>query len=225
MTRRPRIVLPGWMHHITQRGNHQQQVFYSNHDRNVYLRLVAEYFPKYGLRLIGYCLMDNHVHLAVVPETESSLADGLGILHHDFARWQHIRCGKNGHLWQNRFFSCPVEDELVWDVLSYVELNPVRAQMVKHAWNFEWSSARAHIDGDDTVGLLDMDFWRETACQMEWKEYLIKRLAADSLRDRIRRSTAKGLFLGEDSTARKLEEELGKQLILRKRGRKCRTEM
>jgi putative transposase len=221
MARRPRIVLPGWMHHVTQRGNHRQQIFFSIHDRIVYLRLVAEYFPKYGLRLVGYCLMDNHVHLAVIPEVESSMADGLGILHHDFARWQNIQCKRNGHLWQNRYFSCPVEDDRVWDALSYVELNPVRARMVEHAWDFEWSSAKAHIEGTDASGLLDMAFWRETACQIEWKEYLEKLIMADSFRDWIRSTTARGLFLGRDSTARQLEEELGKRLILLKRGRKC----
>ncbi len=61
MTRRLRIVIPGWVHHVTQRGNHRQTVFFSAHDRVVYLRLLAEHFPKYGIRLIGLSLMDNHI--------------------------------------------------------------------------------------------------------------------------------------------------------------------
>ena len=130
MTRRPRVVIPGWVHHITQRGNHRHSVFFSPHDRNIYLSLLADYFPLYEIHLIGHNLMDNHVHLVVIPEKENSLADGIGQLHHDFALWQNIQHRTSGHLWQNRFFSCPVEEDRVWEVLAYVELNPVRANMV-----------------------------------------------------------------------------------------------
>jgi putative transposase len=223
MARRPRIVIPGWVHHVTQRGNHQQTVFFSEHDRVVYLRLLAEYFLTYEISLIGYNLMDNHVHHTLIPEKESSLADGIGQLHHDFARWQNIQCGRNGHLWQNRFFSCPVEEDRVWHVLAYVELNPVRARMVAKAWEWEWSSAQAHATGRDTSGLLDMGYWRRAFDGPRWQEFLEKMAAEESVEAQIRRTTAGGYLLGSEATALRLERESGKQLLPRRRGRQPRS--
>ncbi len=222
MTRRPRVVIPGMVHHVTQRGNHQQTGFYSGHDRRVYLRLLADYFSLYEIRLIGHDLMDNHVHLAVIPKNETSLAEGIGLLHHDFARWQNIQRHTSGHLWQSRFFSCPVEDDRVWQVLSYVELNPVRAHMVEHAWEWEWSSAQAHVNGRDPSGLLDMGYWRRVFDEVTWKKFLEQAAAEAAARAQIRRATARGFFLGSEVTARKLEQELGIQLLPRRRGRKRR---
>jgi putative transposase len=222
MSRRPRIVIPGWVHHVTQRGNHRQNVFYADHDRVVYLQRLGDCCLKWGLELIGHNLMDNHVHLAVIPEREDSLSDGIGQLHHDFALWQNIQCHRTGHLWQNRFYSCPVEADRVPEVLAYIELNPWRARMVDQAWQWEWSSAQAHISGWDPSGLLNMDFWRKQSNSGEWKSYL-ERIAGDkSISKKIRNATMRGLFLGRDETARRLEKELGIQILPRKRGRKQR---
>jgi len=222
MTRRPRIVIPGWIHHVTQRGNHRQKVFYSDHDRVVYLQLLEEYCSKWGMQLIGHNLMDNHIHLAVIPEREDSLSNGIGQLHHDYALWQNIQCHRNGHLWQNRFFSTPVEEERVWEVLAYIELNPVRAGMVEFAWEWEWSSAQAHITGYDPTGLLNMSYWQKQFNAMEWKDYLERINGEESIWKNIRNATMRGLFLGKEETALQLEHELGKQLLLRKRGRKLK---
>ncbi len=215
-------MIPGWVHHVTQRGNHRQTVFYSAHDRRVYLRLLADYFPLYEIRLIGHNLMDNHVHLAVIPKDKNSLSEGIGLLHHDFARWQNIQRHTTGHLWQSRFFSCPVEEDRVWQVLSYVELNPVRAQMVEHAWEWEWSSTQAHVNGCDPSGPLDMNYWRRNFDAVTWKTFLKQAVADRAGRAQIRRATTRGFFLGSEVTAHKLEQELGIQLLPRRRGRKRR---
>jgi putative transposase len=164
--------------------------------------------------------MDNHVHLAVIPEQEDSLSNGIGQLHHDFALWQNIQCHRTGHLWQNRFYSSPVEGYRVPDVLAYIELNAERAGMVDQAWQWEWSSAQAHISGCDPSGLLNMDFWRKQPNFSEWKEYLERIKNQESVFKQIRNAAMRGSFLGKDETARRLEKELGIQILLRKRGRK-----
>ena len=227
MTRLARLVLPGWVHHVTQRGNNRQVVFYSDNDRLLYLKLLAKYFIMHGLALIAYCLMDNHIHLAVIPETEDSLARGVGQMHHDYARWHNVQSGRSGHLWQNRFFSCPVEQDRVGGVLSYIELNPDRAKMVENAWDWEWSSARAHVTGVDPTGLLAMDPWRKHFDGAQWRNYLVQMAAERSSADCIRKATATGRFLGSTATARRLELELGRPLLPKKRGRKPKgsTEM
>jgi putative transposase len=84
--------------------------------------------------------MSNHIHGIVIPPTGAALPSGVGTLHRDFSRLQNIRCGRTGHLWQNRFFSCPVQFDRVWDVLAYVELNPVRAHIVEKPAQYQWSS-------------------------------------------------------------------------------------
>src|SRR5690242_6464762 len=83
--RRPRIVFPGVAHHITQRGNNRQPVFFSSDDRRLYLDLLRHHAVRGGTHLLGYCLMTNHVHLVAVPEREDSLARTLGPVHSDYA--------------------------------------------------------------------------------------------------------------------------------------------
>jgi putative transposase len=104
MSRRPRFVLPGVAQHVTQRGNNRQAVFLSTEDRRLYLELITRHAQRHGLRILGYCMMTNHVHLVVVPERANSMALAFGQAHSEYAlafNRGHERCG---HLWQNRFF-------------------------------------------------------------------------------------------------------------------------
>lgn len=220
MTRLARIVLPGWVHHVTQRGNHRQNIFFAQTDRLVYMRLLEKYFPLHGVVLIGYCLMTNHVHLSVIPRAACSLGNAIRRLHHGFARFQNLLRDRTGHLWQERFFSCPVEDERIWQVLGYIELNPVRVRLVANAWDWEWSSARAHVTGVDSSGLLEMGLWRKNFDGAGWKNYLEQMARDQSLSDRIRKATATGRLLGNDATAVLLEKELGRPILPMSRGRK-----
>jgi putative transposase len=223
MARRHRVVIPGWVHHITQRGNHRQPVFYSDHDRVVYMRLVEKYFRIYGIDLLGHSLMTNHVHFTAIPEEELSFSLGIGQLQHDFACWQNMQCGTSGHLWQGRFYSCPVEKDRVGQVLRYIELNPVRAGMVENPWDWKWSSAKAHITGQDPTGLLNMNLWQDIFKTVDWREFLGSTADEEAVRAQIRRTTMQGYFLGSEATARRLELELGIQLLPKKRGRKRLT--
>jgi putative transposase len=221
MPRRPRIIIPGWVHHVTQRGNYRQTVFFADQDRIVYLRMLAKYLHKWEIRLIGYCLMGNHIHLAVIPQSESSLSEGMAQVDHDFALWQNMQRNRTGHLWQNRFYSAPVEEAGIWEVLAYVELNPVRAGIVEHAWDWPWSSAHAHVTGNDPSGMLDMEFWSKAFSGEKWKDFLKQSRTNESTIAKIRYATRMGYFLGSEETARKLENELGKLLLPNKRGRKA----
>jgi len=127
MARIARVVVPGYWHHITQRGNHQQTVFYSDADREFYLRLLKQNGARYDFQLAGYCLMGNHVHLLGIPHGPHSLARAIGRTHNDYARWLNFRRGETGHVWQNRFYSCALDETHRWLALRYVEWNPVQA--------------------------------------------------------------------------------------------------
>ena len=160
MARIARIVIPGCPHHVTQRGNHRRPVFFADSEREFCLSPQKRYFLLRKVRCLGYALMTNHTHHVLVPGRLDSLARGVGKLNNDYSRWQNIQRGLTGHLWQDRFFSCPLEDDHFWQALRHVELNPVRAGLVKYAWEWPWSSAMAHVTGIGHAALLDMDIWR-----------------------------------------------------------------
>src|SRR5882757_7174121 len=130
MPRQRRVVIPNCPHHITQRGNNRRAIFFGDGDREVYLTLLRAYAVECSVEILGYCLMTNHVHVIATPTVPSGLAKAFGRTHNDYARWLNIRRCESGHVWQNRFFSCPIETRYLWAVLTYVERNPVRAGLV-----------------------------------------------------------------------------------------------
>jgi putative transposase len=222
MPRLQRLVIPGRPHHITQRGNHRQRVFFSDRDYETYLTLMRKYFRKYGVDLAGYSLMPNHVHQAAIPALENSLAKGVGLLHNDFSRWQQIQRDQTGHLWQNRFFSNPMDDSYFWVALRYIELNPVRAGFVRNAWDWPWSSARAHVTGVDETGMLNMELWGKYFDKIQWKEFLLEGLNKTDETDLIRVANRTGRPIGSEDFIRSLEKTTGRSLFPKKRGPKSR---
>jgi putative transposase len=220
MSRILRIVVPGRPHHVTQRGNHRQKVFFSNKDYETYMSLMRKFFRKYGVDLVGYCLMPNHVHHADIPALENSLAKGVGLLHNDFARWQQIQRDQTGHLWQNRFYSNPMDDTYCWAALRYIELNPVRAGLALNAWDWPWSSARAHITGMDETGMLNMELWSKYFDKIRWREFLLEGLGKADEIDRIRLANRTGRPLGSEDFIQHLQKITGRPLFPKKRGPK-----
>ena len=180
MPRIARVVAVGAPHHVTQRGNNRQQVFYSDSRRRSYLALLAEQAARHELRVLGYRLMPNHVHVVVVPERVDSMAKGFGRTHNICSRCLNSVRRRSGHLWRNRFFSAPLGREHLVRALCYVDMNPVRAQLVESASDYPWSSARAHAPGRDPWGLLDHDLWREICPLRDWEGVLRNGWAADS---------------------------------------------
>ncbi len=145
MPRNARVVAPGLPYHITQRGTNREKVFYTNGDRKLYLRLIRDSQEEAGVQVLAYCLMSNHVHFIVVPEREDSLSVLFGRANGRFAQALNIERGRCGHLWQARFFSCPMSETHLWIGLRYVEENPCRAGLVESAAEYRWSSAAAHL--------------------------------------------------------------------------------
>lgn len=218
-----RAVAAGIPHHVTQRGNQRQPVFHHDADRRLYLTILRDHAARNSLRLLGYCLMTNHVHLIAIPEHEHSLARALGRTHADYARWFHIRDCKTGHLWQNRFYSCPLDAGHCWSALRYVELNPVRAGMVESAWDWPWSSAPAHLAGTDASGFLDTQGWQSCWSAPLWKQALQDGVGDALLDERIRLATRTGRPLGGREFTAALEKSLGRPLAPAKRGRKPKS--
>jgi len=144
VARQARVIIPGVAHHVTQRGNNHQVVFRSADERWLYLGLLRKHAVQHGSGILAYCLMTNHVHLVAIPETPDSLARTLGRTHSEYAYLTNRDAGRCGHLWQGRFFSCPLDIRHLFNAIRYVELNPVRAGLVSTVQEWRWSSARAH---------------------------------------------------------------------------------
>ena len=220
MPRRPRVVVPGVAHHITQRGNNRQPVFCSSDDRRLYLDLLRHHATRSGSHLVGYCLMTNHIHLVAVPEREDSLARTLGRVHSEYALTLNHAQSRSGHLWQNRFFSCPLDESHLISALRYTDLNPVRAGLAASPWDWPWSSARAHIApvAQDTV--LDCGWAGYCGCwdYGEWKDLLLAAMPDDES-GAVRQATRTGEPLGSREFLTRLERQTGRRLQVFSRGR------
>ena len=209
MPRVARVVLPGLPHHVTHRGNCRSEIFFSNNDRQCYLAFLLEYSARYEITLWAYCLMTNHIHLLAVPRRADSLDRAVGRAHMMYARWINARRGWTGHLWANRFYSCPVEPDRAQLVARYVELNPVRAGMVARPEDHLWSSARAHCQGiSDPLLARSCPFGRDASAWKEWLGEVIEESEAPE----IRRAVMTGTPLGSREYLIRLEERLGRRL-------------
>jgi putative transposase len=153
MARLPRIVLPGIPHHITQRGNRRERVFFEDGDYTLYLDLLADAAVRAQVAIWAYCLMPNHVHIIAVPGDEDGLQRTFRYVHRHYTGYVNARMRVTGHLWQGRFSSVAMDEVHLVSALRYVALNPVRARLVVRAEEWPWSSVSAHIAGksDDCV--------------------------------------------------------------------------
>jgi putative transposase len=218
MARLARVVAVGVPHHVTQRGNDRQIVFETDLDRARYIEALRSHCQQQHISLLGYCLMSNHVHLIAVPHGPTALARGLGRAHYDYAREFNRRQHRNGHLWQNRFYSCPLSGKHLRLALRYVDLNPVRAGMVADAGDYRWSSAAAHLSGHDALDLLDGQAWDALDLQPQWtSELRTGDHAAEELL--LRRATYSGRPLGDRDFLRQLEAQLRRRLWTASPGR------
>jgi len=216
MARMARVVVPHVPHHVTQRGVRRNDVFFCEEDYRLYLRLLSEFCKKAGTEVWAYCLMSNHVHLIMVPETEDGLRASLSEAHRRYTRHINQREKCRGHLWQERFHSFPMDEKYLLAAVRYVELNPVHASIVKHPGDYVWSSARAHLAGkdDELVKVQPMLDRIEN-----WQAFLDSGLDNTTLED-IRKHTQTGRPLGDDAFLDSLEQRAGRVLRPQKRGRK-----
>ena len=220
MSRQARIVIPGVAHHVTQRGNDRQDIFFSDADRGVYLKFLRESARLEGLALSAFCLMTNHVHLVVTPERPESIARAIGRTHLMYAQHLFHAQDRSGHLWQGRFYSCPLDDAHAHNAAAYAELNPVRAGMAKAPWEYPWSSAAVHCGiGGDPSGMLDLSTWFARMPVNDWRSTLEAIAESDGLIEAIRKSTRTGRPLGNETFLNEIEDKLQQRLRPKSAGR------
>jgi len=217
MPRIARSIAPGYPHHVTQRGNNRMTVFFDDEDRQTYLDILSVYAQKNSLQIRAYCLMDNHLHLLVVPENEHSLAKGVGLTNQVYTQYLNRKRSQSGRVWQNRFFSCIVENnQYLWAVARYVECNPVKAGLVSSAEEYQWSSAKAHLSGANNP-LLHEPTWLDPAEQGAYIDFVKN---SDSETDTaIRKATKTGRPFGSETFIDEMEFSLNRSLRPKRPGR------
>jgi len=215
MTRLARLVIPGFPHHVTQRGNRRQPVFFSDADYRLYLKLLVDGCAKAKTEVWAYCLMPNHVHLILVPSHEDGLRAALGDAHRRYTRHVNARQGWSGHLWQSRFSSFVMDEPHLLMAARYIEQNPVRAKLAATPRGWKWSSARAHLAGKND-GVVEVRPLLDLAGG--WKAFLAGNMSESDL-EAIRSHERTGHPLGGDGFFKKLEKRLGRNVKPRKPGR------
>lgn len=217
-------MIPGVAHHVTQRGNNAQDVFFVDDDRRAYLEMLALQCEKYGLEVLGYCLMTNHLHVVAKPLREESLAKAIGRTHFFYTQYVNGLHGRTGHLWHSRFYSCALDEAHFWQALRYVERNPVRAKMVGRAWEYAWSSASVHTGDSEGTGLIDVEAWRHMSEGRDWKEVLSQPEDEDEVSG-LWMNTRTGRPLGSDRFLSKVEAMLGRRVRALSVGRPKKRKM
>lgn len=218
MPRVARVVIADVAHHVTQRGNGRQFILATDAERLVYLDLLHQALREQPLSVLGYCLMSSHVHLVAVPRQAEVLGATFQQVHGRYAAYWNVAHATSGHVWQGRFYSCPMDAGHLWTALRYVELNPVRAEMVGEAAAWPWSSAAAHGGTADPDACLDMSTWRNVWSETSWRSFLEQGEAESELRA-LRRCTHSGRPLGPEEFTQAVERRTHRRLTPSKGGR------
>ncbi len=225
MARLSRIVIPQVPHHVTQRGNRRLPIFFGDDDRRDYLALVAEACAAHGTTCLAWCLMDNHIHLILVPANEDGLRATLAEAHRRYSRDINFREGWRGYLFQGRFASYPMDDGHLMAAVRYVENNPVAAQMVAEAAEWAWSSARSHQAGKRATGDPLTDVKALGRFVRNWRAFLkIGAEAMDDMAtiDQIEARMRTGRPLASPDWIADAEAAIGRMLGPAKRGPKSK---
>jgi len=218
MPRRARFLLSGVPHHVTQRGNRRERVFFEHEDRSTYLQLLRDQSARHEVDVVAYCLMSNHVHLVLIPTDSDKLHCVMRAIHGQYAQVVNKRRSQSGHVWQARYFSSPLDANYFFNAVRYVELNPVRAGLVARAENYQWSSAAVHCGlRDDPVvdAALRSSILSGIA---DWSRWLAAGIADESL-ETLRSRGSQNLPCGSTEFITELERATGRLLRYRRAGR------
>ena len=216
MPRTARAASGGVCYHVLNRGNGRAEVFHKDEDYAAFVKLLVEAHDRVPMRLLSYCLMPNHFHLILWPRENGDLSRWMQWLLTSHVRRYHRHYGGSGHVWQGRFKAFPIQqDEHLLVALRYVERNPLRANLVRRADGWPWSSLRARSD-EPWLAKWPMDQPRD------WVRR-VNRAQSPAEEAALARSIQRGTPFGDDRWTRRTAIRLGLQSTIRPRGRPKKT--
>ena len=225
MARLPRISPAGIPVHLIQRGNNRQACFVSDEDHMAYAGWLKEYAKKYKVEIHAWVMMTNHVHLLCTPRQEGGVSRMMQSLGRRYVQYFNVEYRRSGTLWEGRFKSCLIQQErYLLEVYRYIELNPVRAQMVTDPGEYQWSSYQ--INGLGKISELCTPH-QEYLClgkspserRHNYRAFLSHHVDGELLKE-IRENTQKGMAVGSDRFKEEIETMTGRRLKSKKRGRR-----
>lgn len=224
MPRRARLSLACVPWHIIQRGNNRSACFYADEDYQFYLNTLKEQAEKYSCSLHAYVLMTNHVHLLLTPKREDSAALLMKHLGQRYVQYINRTYRRSGTLWEGRFRSCLTQsEEYVLACYRYIELNPVRANMVAHPREYRWSSYLANAEGRKNSLLTPHEQYlrigRKALDRRKGYRGLFKAHVDEQLDDQIREATNGNYVLGNTRFQEEIAQSLGRRVTKGKAGR------
>jgi len=211
MVRPLRLSFENAFYHITARGNRREKIFYSDRDKEVFLKKLKEMLIKYSMICQTYCLMDNHYHL-FIKTTQPNLSQGIHYLNSSYTNWFRNKHQIVGPIFQGRFKSILVDADNYALVLSaYIHLNPLRAGIVRQLEDYPWSSyldylnlrksSISNIDPSFVLNLIDNNTFKSIK---KYREYVIK---YQDMKDPLRESYH-NIALGSETFIEKIKEKI-----------------
>lgn len=230
MARRARLNLPDVPQHVIQRGNNRQATFFCDEDYAFYLDKLKDYADKFHVAVHAYILMTNHVHLLVTPTTKNGVSQMMQSLGRLYVRYINQTYDRSGTLWQGRYKSTLVDSERYLLLVSrYIELNPVRAGMVKHPGDYPWSSFQGNAL-DKQIKLLSEHpcyhaLGKNDVERKEAYKALFRHQISDQIIEEIRHTINRGWLLGNEKFKDQIEQALEQKIIPKPHGgdRKSKT--
>jgi putative transposase len=225
MPRRPRINLAGYPQHVVQRGHNREACFFADEDYLFYLHWLREGAKKYGCDIHAYALMTNHVHLLMTAQRPDAIARLMQSLGRRYAQYVNKIYHRSGGVWEGRYNASLIDAEAyLLTCYRYIELNPVRADMVRDPGEYRWSSYRWHGHGEHNELITEHPLYTalgssETERKASYRALFRAHLDEAAL-DEIRKASSRGLPLGSDRFREQVEAAIGRRVGLRPRGRR-----
>ena len=224
MARLPRFFAPGVPLHVIQRGNNRQKLFGQVTDYQNYLDWLKEAAQWHACAIHAYVLMPNHVHLLVTPSHQESVPKTFQSLGRRYVQYFNATYDRTGTLWEGRYRATLIESETYFlTCCRYIELNPVRAEMVRHPRDYRWSSYHHHTEGKSDSFLTRHTLYTRlgtssVARQQAYRALFRQHLSRETL-DAIREATNKAWVLGSDTFKQRLSKKLDRRVAPLRRGR------
>lgn len=224
MARPPRIEVPGVPLHIVQRGNNRSACFLGDLDRRLYLKWLWHAAAARGCDIHAYVLMSNHVHLLLTPKTQGAASDMLQDLGRRYVRIFNKVHGRTGTLWEGRFKSSLIDTErYLFTCHRYIELNPVRAGIVRHAGEYPWSSHRFYAKGERNRLITPHSRYLALGTNESERREMLRQLFGDAIANEelvsLRTALNKGWAMGSAPFLAEMQRRLGRSVLPPRRGR------
>ena len=223
MARMPRLYIEGCAQHVIQRGNNRSACFFSEADYAFYLQKLKEASEANDVKIHAFILMTNHVHLLLTPSDQYGVSRVMQSLGRNYVKYINLTYKRTGTLWEGRFKSCLVaSDKYFLRVSRYIELNPVRANMVELPGEYPWSSYRHNAMGINISLIKEHYLYHQLGKTKAQRLMAYRAMFGDqfstSLLDEIRVSVNKEWALGESKFTEEVELMLGRKINNRKWG-------